>query len=83
MSRVDKRVHIPKDLVSSSPVGDDIDKWFEAYEVALEMHRIPEEDWGASLWRHMLNKGRNSLLAMGKGKRVQYPLMKEALVRVV
>mgnify|MGYP002804857701 CR=1 FL=1 len=38
-----RRVHIPKDLVPNFVVGDN---WFKAYEAALEMHRIPKEDWG-------------------------------------
>ena len=42
----DRRVHIPKDLVPSYVVGDDIDNWFEAYELALGMHQVPTEDWG-------------------------------------
>ena len=45
------------------------------------MHRIPEEDWGVSLWRHMLNKVRDSLLALEKANRVIYPLIKKVLVR--
>ena len=48
----EKRIHIPKDLVSSFVVGDDIDNWFEAIDVALAMHRVSEEDWGVSLWKH-------------------------------
>ena len=39
-------VQIPKELVPRYFVGDDIDNWFKAYEVALAMHRVSMEDWG-------------------------------------
>ena len=42
----ERKVHIPKDLVYSNVIGDDIVNWFQAYEEALEMHRVPLEDWG-------------------------------------
>ena len=42
----EKKVNLPKDLVPSFVVGDNIDNWFKAYEVALSMHRVPKEDWG-------------------------------------
>ena len=44
-----KRVHILKDLVASFVVVDDIDKWFEAYELDLQKHRVSEEDREVSL----------------------------------
>ncbi|KAJ1091554.1 hypothetical protein NDU88_004673 [Pleurodeles waltl] len=34
----DKKVHIPKGVVPSYVKGDDIDKRFSAYEVALRAH---------------------------------------------
>ena len=76
-----KRVHIPKDLVLSFVVGDEIDNRFEAYEVALAMHSVPEEDWGVSLWKHMPTTWRANLLALSKEDRMKYPTMKEALVQ--
>ncbi|KAJ1170924.1 hypothetical protein NDU88_002795 [Pleurodeles waltl] len=39
----DWMVCIHKNLVPSNVVGDDIDKWFSAYEVALMVHGVPEE----------------------------------------
>ncbi|KAJ1088424.1 hypothetical protein NDU88_001581 [Pleurodeles waltl] len=37
----DKQVHIPKNVMPSFVVGDDIDKWLAAYEVALMAHGTP------------------------------------------
>ena len=45
----EKRMHISKDLVPSFVVGDDVVNWFQAYEVAFAMHRMPGEDWGVRL----------------------------------
>ncbi|KAJ1172732.1 hypothetical protein NDU88_004575, partial [Pleurodeles waltl] len=42
----DKQVRIPKNVVPSFVVGDDIDKWLAAHEVALRAHGTPEEHWG-------------------------------------
>ncbi|KAJ1198141.1 hypothetical protein NDU88_001985 [Pleurodeles waltl] len=37
----DKQVCIPKNVVPGFVVGDDIDKWLAAYEVALRAHGTP------------------------------------------
>ncbi|KAJ1123242.1 hypothetical protein NDU88_001715 [Pleurodeles waltl] len=45
----EKKVRIPKNVVPSFVVGDDIDKWLAAYEVALRAHEVPEGQWGNDL----------------------------------
>ena len=68
-------MHIPEDLVPNFVVGDDIDNWFKAYEVALEMHRIPKEDW-----KHIPSTDRDTCLSLGEAERMNYSSMKGALV---
>ncbi|KAJ1211568.1 hypothetical protein NDU88_006926 [Pleurodeles waltl] len=45
----EKKVRIPKNVVPSFVVGDDIDKWLAAYEVALRAHEVPEGQWGVAI----------------------------------
>ena len=67
-----KKVHIPKDLVPSYLVGDDITKCFAAHEMALRVQRVREEDWGASLWKHMTIVGRDALLTLEVADLMRY-----------
>ncbi|KAJ1134754.1 hypothetical protein NDU88_001201 [Pleurodeles waltl] len=85
LSSVEKEGNPPRDLVPDFREGEDIDKWFEVYEVTLVTHRIPEEDWGSGLWRHIPGNGRDALLALdGRDKlrdKLRYPTMKETLAK--
>ncbi|KAJ1187169.1 hypothetical protein NDU88_003948 [Pleurodeles waltl] len=58
----EKKVRIPKNVVPSFVVGDDIDKWLAAYEVALRAHEVPEGQWGTAMWGYVPPLGRDTLL---------------------
>ena len=68
----EKNVHIPKGLVPSFVVMDDIDNWFKAYEVALSMHKISKEDWGLGYGNTCPPTGRDTLLSLNESNRMQY-----------
>ena len=50
MSTSESKICLPKDLVPSYVVGEYINMWLAAYEVALRVHKVPEESWGGGLW---------------------------------
>ncbi|KAJ1139714.1 hypothetical protein NDU88_006081 [Pleurodeles waltl] len=45
----ERKVRTPKNGVPSFVLGDNIDKWLAAYEVALRAHGVSEEQWWVAL----------------------------------
>ncbi|KAJ1140719.1 hypothetical protein NDU88_007064 [Pleurodeles waltl] len=76
----EKKVRIPKNVVPSFVVGDDIDKWLAAYEVALRAHEVPEGQWGTAMWSNVPPLGRDTLLTLDKPDQNTYPLQKAILL---
>ncbi|KAJ1211052.1 hypothetical protein NDU88_006414 [Pleurodeles waltl] len=76
----EKTVHIPKSVVPSYVVGDDIEMWLAAYEVALRAHGISEEQWGAALWFYVPAVGRDTFLTLDPHDQNVYAPMKAALL---
>ncbi|KAJ1092684.1 hypothetical protein NDU88_005794 [Pleurodeles waltl] len=76
----EKRVRIPKNVVPSFVVGDDIDKWLAAYEVALRAHEVPEGQWGVAMWGYVPPLGRETLLTLDQPDQNTYPLQKATLL---
>ncbi|KAJ1205576.1 hypothetical protein NDU88_001004 [Pleurodeles waltl] len=76
----EKKVCIPKNVVPSFVVGDDIDKWLAAYEVALEAYEVPEGQWGTAMWSYIPVLGRDTLLTLDPKDRNTYPLQKAILL---
>ncbi|KAJ1217648.1 hypothetical protein NDU88_005241 [Pleurodeles waltl] len=76
----EKKVCIPKNVVPSFVVGDDIDKWLAAYEVSLRAHGTSEEHWGAALWFCVPAVGRDTLLTLVPQDRYVYAPMKASLL---
>ncbi|KAJ1101430.1 hypothetical protein NDU88_006498 [Pleurodeles waltl] len=76
----EKKVCIPKNVVPSFVVGDDIDKWLAAYEVALRAHEVPEGQWGTAMWGYVPPLGRDTLLTLAQPDQNTYPLQKATLL---
>ncbi|KAJ1114638.1 hypothetical protein NDU88_002873 [Pleurodeles waltl] len=76
----DKKVRIPKNVVPSFVVGDDIDKWLAAYEVALRAHEVPEGQWGVAMWGYVPPLGRDTLLTLDQPDQNTYPFQKATLL---
>ncbi|KAJ1214393.1 hypothetical protein NDU88_002012 [Pleurodeles waltl] len=76
----EKKVRIPKNVVPSFVVGDDIDKWLAAYEVALRAHEVPEGQWGVAMWGYVPPLGRDTLLTLDQPDQNTYPLQKATLL---
>ncbi|KAJ1201972.1 hypothetical protein NDU88_005776 [Pleurodeles waltl] len=76
----EKKVRIPKNVVPSFVVGDDIDKWLAAYEVALRAHGVPEGQWGVAMWGYVPPLGRDTLLTLDQPDQNTYPLQKATLL---
>ncbi|KAJ1129906.1 hypothetical protein NDU88_008267 [Pleurodeles waltl] len=75
-----QRLHMPKSLIAKYNVGKDIDGSFEARKTALQMHRIPKEDWGTSLWKQLPMEGRDTLLTLQGEDKMKYSALKGALI---
>ncbi|KAJ1217002.1 hypothetical protein NDU88_004599 [Pleurodeles waltl] len=76
----EKKVCIPKNVVPSFVMGDDMDKWLAAYEVALRAHEVPEGQWGVAMWGYMPPLGRDTLLTLDQLDQNTYPLQKATLL---
>ncbi|KAJ1101065.1 hypothetical protein NDU88_006139 [Pleurodeles waltl] len=76
----EKKVRITKNVVPSFVVGDDIDKWLAAYEVALRAHEVPEGQWGVAMWGYVPPLGRDTLLTLDQPDQNTYPLQKVTLL---
>ncbi|KAJ1217080.1 hypothetical protein NDU88_004675 [Pleurodeles waltl] len=76
----EKKFCIPKNMVPSFVVGDDIDKWLAAYEVALRAHEVPEGQWGTAMWSYVPPLGRDTLLTLDKPDQNTYPCQKAILL---
>ncbi|KAJ1169992.1 hypothetical protein NDU88_001873 [Pleurodeles waltl] len=76
----EKKVRIPKNVVPSFVVGDDIDKWLAAYEVALRAHEVPEGQSGEAMWGYVPPLGRDTLLTLDQPDQNTYPLQKATLL---
>ncbi|KAJ1103803.1 hypothetical protein NDU88_001224 [Pleurodeles waltl] len=76
----EKKVRIPKNVVPSFVVGDDIDKWLAAYEVALRAHEVPEGQWGVAMWGYVPPLGRDTLFTLDPPDQNTYPLQKATLL---
>ncbi|KAJ1118677.1 hypothetical protein NDU88_006865 [Pleurodeles waltl] len=76
----EKKVRIPKNVVPSFVVGDDIDKWLAAYEVTLRAHEVPEGQWGVAMWGYVPPLGRDTLLTLDQPDQNTYPLRKATLL---
>ncbi|KAJ1190731.1 hypothetical protein NDU88_000053 [Pleurodeles waltl] len=78
--QLERRVHIPKDLVKDHKRADDIYLWFKGYESALHMNLVPEVHCGAGLWKHFEVEGKDTLTALGDAQNLTYSNMKDALL---
>ncbi|KAJ1203963.1 hypothetical protein NDU88_007744 [Pleurodeles waltl] len=76
----EKKVCIPKNVVPSFVVGDDIDRWLAAYEASLEAYEVAEGQWGAAMWSYVPVLGRDTLLTLDPKDRNTYPLQKAILL---
>ncbi|KAJ1152290.1 hypothetical protein NDU88_005066 [Pleurodeles waltl] len=76
----EKKVHVLKNVVPSYVVGDDIDKWLAAYEVALRAHGTSEEQWGVALGFYVPAVGRDTLPTVAPRDQNVYALMKAILL---
>ena len=71
---------IPKGIVQKYGEGDDITKWFTAFERACSMRNIPLKYWGAILWELFLGKCRDRCLTMDDEETKSYDLMTGTLI---
>ncbi|KAJ1216445.1 hypothetical protein NDU88_004047 [Pleurodeles waltl] len=76
----EKKVCIPKNVVPSFEVGDDIDKWLAAYEVALRAIGTSEEHWGVAWWFYVPAVGRDTFPTLAPQYRYVYAPMKVTLL---
>ncbi|KAJ1196560.1 hypothetical protein NDU88_000426 [Pleurodeles waltl] len=71
---------IPKGIVTKYEDGDDITKWFTAFERACVTRKVNKSHWGALLWEMFTGKCRDRLLTLSKKDAESYDLMKGTLI---
>ncbi|KAJ1142020.1 hypothetical protein NDU88_008348 [Pleurodeles waltl] len=71
---------IPKGIVTKYEDGDDITKWFTAFERACVTRKVNKSHWGALLWEMFTGKCRDRLLTLSGKDAESYDLMKGTLI---
>ncbi|KAJ1103692.1 hypothetical protein NDU88_001113, partial [Pleurodeles waltl] len=71
---------IPKGIVTKYEDGDDITKWFTAFERACVTRKVNRSHWGALLWEMFTGKCRDRLLTLSGKDAESYDLMKGTLI---
>ncbi|KAJ1165396.1 hypothetical protein NDU88_005824 [Pleurodeles waltl] len=71
---------IPKGIVTKYEAGDDITKWFTAFERACVTRKVNRSHWGALLWEMFTGKCRDRLLTLSGKDAESYDLMKGTLI---
>ncbi|KAJ1085659.1 hypothetical protein NDU88_005787 [Pleurodeles waltl] len=71
---------IPKGIVTKFEDGDDITKWFTAFERACVTRKVNRSHWGALLWEMFTGKCRDRLLTLSGKDAESYDLMKGTLI---
>ncbi|KAJ1155279.1 hypothetical protein NDU88_008012 [Pleurodeles waltl] len=71
---------IPKGIVTKYEDGDDITKWFTAFERACVTRKVNRSHWGALLWEMFTGKCRDRLLTLSGQDAESYDLMKGTLI---
>ncbi|KAJ1160929.1 hypothetical protein NDU88_001419 [Pleurodeles waltl] len=71
---------IPKGIVTKYEDGDDITKWFTAFERACATRKVNRSHWGALLWEMFTGKCRDRLLTLSGKDAESYDLMKATLI---
>ncbi|KAJ1085658.1 hypothetical protein NDU88_005787 [Pleurodeles waltl] len=71
---------IPKGIVTKFEDGDDITKWFTAFERACVTRKVNRSHWGALLWEMFTGKCRDRLLTHSGKDAESYDLMKGTLI---
>ncbi|KAJ1120255.1 hypothetical protein NDU88_008429 [Pleurodeles waltl] len=71
---------IPKGIVTKYEDGDDITKWFTAFERACATRKVNRSHWAALLWERFTGKCRDRLLTLSGKDAESYDLMKATLI---
>ncbi|KAJ1112613.1 hypothetical protein NDU88_000874 [Pleurodeles waltl] len=71
---------IPKGIVTKYEDGDDITKWFTAFERARATRKVNRSPWGALLWEMFTRKCRDRFLTLSGKDAESYDLMKATLI---